>query len=62
MGRSSPTASAEDFISDFLHNILVLGAGFVDMMIPASYMGLYIPWFYIGLAFCISCKKSIKVS
>ena len=40
--------------------VLVLGAGFVDMMISASYMGSYIPWFLFGLAFCINSK--IKAS
>ena len=43
--------------------VLFLGAGFVDMMISASYMGSYIPWFLFGLAFCVNCRnKTIKVS
>ena len=43
--------------------VLVLGAGFVDMMVSASYMGSYIPWFLFGLVFCISSRnRFIKVS
>ena len=43
--------------------VLVLGAGFVDMMVSASYMVSYIPWFLFGLVFCISSRKRfIKVS
>lgn len=38
--------------------VLILGAGLVDMMVSASYMGSYIPWLLFGVVFCI-CKKKI---
>jgi len=39
--------------------VLFLGAGFVNMMVSASYMGSYIPWLLMGLAFCI-CSSNYK--
>lgn len=37
--------------------MLILGAGFVDMMVSASYMGSYVPWLLFGCAFSI-CKSN----
>lgn len=33
--------------------VLILGAGFLNMMVSASYMSSYIAWLLFGLAFCI---------
>lgn len=33
--------------------VLIFGAGFINMMVSASYMGSYIPWLLFGLAFSI---------
>lgn len=37
--------------------MLILGAGFVDMMVSASYMVSYIPWLLFGCAFSICNSK-----
>lgn len=39
--------------------VLFLGAGFVNMMVSASYMGSYTPWLIFGLAFCICDNKAL---
>ncbi len=59
MRKSCPTAYAEELISNFSHNVLVLVAGFVDMMISVSYMGSYIPWLLLGLVFSINNRINL---